>query len=53
MKILIFGAAGKIGVKVVSQLTPRHEVIRVGSRSGDIVCDYTDDEMFLVECGVT
>jgi NAD(P)-dependent dehydrogenase (short-subunit alcohol dehydrogenase family) len=44
MKVLIFGASGKIGSEVASQLVPRHEVIKVGSRSGDIVVDYTDGE---------
>lgn len=42
MKILIFGATGKIGSKVVELLSPHHEVIQVGSRSGDIIADYTD-----------
>lgn len=43
MKILVFGASGKIGTQVVEQLSPDHQVIRVGSRSGDIIADYTDE----------
>lgn len=42
MKIAVFGASGKIGSKVVEQLATSHEVIKVGSRAGDIVADYTD-----------
>ncbi|MGF1731091.1 short chain dehydrogenase [Photobacterium kasasachensis] len=42
MKIAVFGASGKIGNKVVDQLKPQHEVVRIGSRSGDFVADYTD-----------
>ena len=43
MKIAIFGATGKIGSQVASQLENKgHEIIRVGSRSGDISVDYTD-----------
>lgn len=43
MKIAIFGATGKIGSQVASQLENKgHEIIRIGSRSGDIAVDYTD-----------
>jgi NAD(P)-dependent dehydrogenase (short-subunit alcohol dehydrogenase family) len=43
MKIVIFGATGKIGSQVASQLENKgHEIIRIGSKSGDIAVDYTD-----------
>jgi NAD(P)-dependent dehydrogenase (short-subunit alcohol dehydrogenase family) len=43
MKVLVFGASGKIGHQVVEQLVNNHEVVKVGSRSGDIIADYTDE----------
>jgi len=43
MKIAIFGASGKIGSQIVSQLEEHgHEVIKI-SRSGDIAADYTNE----------
>jgi NAD(P)-dependent dehydrogenase (short-subunit alcohol dehydrogenase family) len=42
MKIIIVGASGRIGQEVASALVDRHEIIRVGVRSGDVQCDYTD-----------
>ena len=45
MKIAIFGATGKIGSQVASQLENKgHEIVKIGSRSGDITIDYTDSE---------
>jgi NAD(P)-dependent dehydrogenase (short-subunit alcohol dehydrogenase family) len=44
MKILVLGATGKIGGAIVSELAPRHEIVSVGSRSGDLQVDYTDRE---------
>lgn len=41
MKLIVAGASGKIGTEVVKALTGKHEIIRVGSRGGDILCDYT------------
>ena len=43
MKIIIVGASGRIGSQIAKALSPQHDVIRVGSRSGDIVADYTDE----------
>jgi len=43
MKIAVFGASGKIGSEIVKSLSDAHEVIKVGSRSGDIKADYTND----------
>lgn len=42
MKIIIVGASGKIGVEVDKALSSNHDIIRVGRRSGDVQCDYTD-----------
>lgn len=42
MKILVFGATGKIGREVVNLLESEHEVIGVSSRTGKIIADYTD-----------
>jgi NAD(P)-dependent dehydrogenase (short-subunit alcohol dehydrogenase family) len=44
MKIIIVGASGRIGKKVDKALSDSHEIIRVGVRSGDVQCDYTDTE---------
>jgi NAD(P)-dependent dehydrogenase (short-subunit alcohol dehydrogenase family) len=41
MKIIIVGASGKIGTEVDKALSGRHDIIRVGVRSGDVQCDYT------------
>jgi NAD(P)-dependent dehydrogenase (short-subunit alcohol dehydrogenase family) len=43
MKVVIFGASGKIGSKIVDLLSDSYEVIKIGSRSGDLQADYTDD----------
>jgi NAD(P)-dependent dehydrogenase (short-subunit alcohol dehydrogenase family) len=44
MKVIIVGASGKIGREVDRALSGNHEIIRVGRRTGDIQCDYTDAE---------
>ena len=44
MKIIIIGASGRIGKEVDKALSDKHEIIRVGVRSGDIQCDYTEIE---------
>jgi NAD(P)-dependent dehydrogenase (short-subunit alcohol dehydrogenase family) len=41
MKIIIIGAAGTIGKKVTAALEKDHEIVRVGSKSGDIQADIT------------
>jgi len=43
MKIAIFGASGKIGSEIVKSLSDSHEVIKIGSRGGDMQADYTND----------
>lgn len=42
MKIVVVGASGTIGKFVVAALQPRHEVIKVGSKSGDLQADIKD-----------
>jgi len=41
MKIIIVGASGRIGKEVDKALSASHDIVRVGSRSGDVQCDYT------------
>ena len=43
MKILLVGASGTIGQAVVKELGPRHEIIKAGSRGGDVTVDITDE----------
>jgi NAD(P)-dependent dehydrogenase (short-subunit alcohol dehydrogenase family) len=42
MKIIIVGASGKIGREIDTALSKRHDIVRVGTTSGDVQCDYTD-----------
>ena len=42
MKILIVGATGTIGKFVTSALSERHEIVKAGSKSGDVQVDITD-----------
>lgn len=44
MKIIIVGASGTMGKEVNKALSVRHDIVRVGSRSGDLQCDYTVPE---------
>ncbi|MEC0305103.1 short chain dehydrogenase, partial [Terribacillus saccharophilus] len=39
MKIIVIGATGTIGNAVVNKLKEHHEVIKVGSKSGDYQLD--------------
>lgn len=41
MKIILVGASGTLGRQVASALEKDHELIRVGSKSGDIQADIT------------
>ena len=41
MKIIIVGASGRIGKEVDKALSVSHNIVRVGSTSGDVQCDYT------------
>jgi NAD(P)-dependent dehydrogenase (short-subunit alcohol dehydrogenase family) len=42
MKILIVGATGTIGKAVVGALQDRHEIVKAGSKSGDLQVDMSD-----------
>jgi NAD(P)-dependent dehydrogenase (short-subunit alcohol dehydrogenase family) len=42
MKIILIGASGTLGQAVANELSPRHEIIRVGRSSGDYRVDITD-----------
>jgi NAD(P)-dependent dehydrogenase (short-subunit alcohol dehydrogenase family) len=42
MKIIIIGASGRIGKEVDKALAANHDIVRVGSSSGDVQCDYTN-----------
>ena len=42
MKVIIVGASGIIGRKIDIAISESHEVVRVGTTSGDIQCDYTN-----------
>jgi NAD(P)-dependent dehydrogenase (short-subunit alcohol dehydrogenase family) len=44
MKIIVVGATGTIGRAVVAELAPRHEIVKVGSRSGDVNVDITSTD---------
>jgi NAD(P)-dependent dehydrogenase (short-subunit alcohol dehydrogenase family) len=44
MKIIIVGATGTIGRYITSELEKEHEVIKVGSKSGDLQVDITSVE---------
>jgi len=41
MKIIIVGASGTMGKHLISELEKDHEIIKVGSNSGDIQADIT------------
>jgi NADP-dependent 3-hydroxy acid dehydrogenase YdfG len=42
MKIILIGAAGTLGSAVDKALNARHEIVRVGRKSGDFQVDITD-----------
>ena len=42
MRIIVIGASGDIGKVVCNELGARHEIIKVGSRSGDIKADISN-----------
>ena len=42
MKILLIGATDTIGSAIDRELSPRHEIVRVGRKSGDFQVDISD-----------
>lgn len=42
MRIVLVGASGTIGQAVAKELAERHEIVKVGSKSGDVRVDITD-----------
>ncbi len=44
MKILVIGASGTIGSKVVEALAETHEVVKAGKGSGDVQIDITNPD---------
>lgn len=42
MRIVVIGASGTIGKAVVAALADRHDIVKAGSKSGDIQVDITD-----------
>lgn len=44
MKIIVIGATGTIGQAIVQELSPRHEIVKVGKTSGDFQVDLTKEE---------
>lgn len=42
MKVMVIGASGTIGKAVVAELGQRHEIVAVGSRSGEYQTDIAD-----------
>jgi NAD(P)-dependent dehydrogenase (short-subunit alcohol dehydrogenase family) len=51
LRILVVGASGELGRAIVAELSPRHEIITAGSKSGDIRIDIADPES--VAAGLT
>lgn len=44
MKIIIVGGTGTLGSKIAEELEKRHEIVRVGSKSGDVQVDITSTD---------
>ncbi len=42
MKIIVVGAEGDVGSAVCAELSGRHEIVRVGRKSGDVQADIAD-----------
>ena len=42
LRILLIGASGVLGRAIAAELSPRHDIISAGSKTGDIRIDITD-----------
>src|SRR5580658_6793871 len=42
LRILVIGASGTLGRAVVGELGARHDIVRAGSKSGDVRIDIAD-----------
>ncbi|MBO1540352.1 short chain dehydrogenase [Pseudomonas sp. OA65] len=42
MKILLIGASGTIGSAIDNELSPRHDIVRIGRHSGELQVDISD-----------
>lgn len=51
MKILVIGASGTIGSKVVDQVSAFYDVIKAGKGPGDVVMDMSSQDLFQAFAG--
>jgi NAD(P)-dependent dehydrogenase (short-subunit alcohol dehydrogenase family) len=42
LRILVVGASGVLGRAIVAELSPRHDIVSAGSKSGDVRIDIAD-----------
>ena len=42
MKIILIGAGGTLGKAIAAELSPRHDIVEVGRRSGELQADMRD-----------
>ncbi|HEY1454073.1 MAG TPA: short chain dehydrogenase [Roseiarcus sp.] len=50
LRILVIGASGMAGRAIVAELSPRHDIVSAGSKTGDIRIDISDPAS--IEAGV-
>jgi nucleoside-diphosphate-sugar epimerase len=42
LRILVIGASGMAGRAIVKELSPRHDIVSAGSKTGDVRIDIAD-----------